>query len=132
MRVIMLTGGNSCGKTTTLNMVYQMLLSNQGISTKRQPLGGNPNDFSDIVLFHQQRIAFFTMGDYSGDVVNAMIDYSNQEVAVLVCACNNRFVRPFTKIQNYSHTIIPKTLASENITEQTANTADVNQIFSLI
>ena len=134
MNVIMLVGGNSCGKTATLNIVYKKLFSNnKGISTNRQQLGNDPNDFLDIVLFSKKQIAFFTMGDYSYKVKGAMIDFNTQGVNVLVCACNNRFVKPFKQIQKYpSHHIIIKTLASATITQSTANIANANSIFLLI
>jgi ABC-type nitrate/sulfonate/bicarbonate transport system ATPase subunit len=49
MNIIALVGPSSCGKTTILNIVYQLLLEQQPNSTNRQQEGGNPKDFSDLV-----------------------------------------------------------------------------------
>lgn len=132
MRIIALTGTSDCGKTTTLNLVYLNVLAHGGISTNKRPLGGDPNDFSDIVLYNNQKIAFFTMGDYSGYVVNAIRDNNNRGVDLLICACNSRFVRPFTEMAKYPHNILNKTLASPTSDELTSNTNDANLIFGLI
>jgi deoxyxylulose-5-phosphate synthase len=129
----MLLGGHSCGKSTTLNEVYGMLMSNHAISTNKQPLGGNKKDFSDIVLYKNKKVAIFTMGDCSRDVVKAMKDYSNQGIDDLVCACNDRFVRPLNQINKYANSvIIRKTVAATAIAQPAANSTDANQIFSLI
>lgn len=132
MRIIALTGRSNCGKTTTLNMVYLEVLTHGGISTDKRTLGGDPNDFSDIVLYNNQRIAFFTMGDYSGYVVNAISDNNNRGVDLLICACNSRFVRPFAEITKYPHHILNKTVASPTSDELNSNTHDANLIFGLI
>jgi hypothetical protein len=132
MDIIMLRGSNSCGKTTTLNMVYSMLLVNHTQSTNKQPLGGNKSDFSDIVNYKGRKIAFFTMGDYSLHIVNAMTNYANQGADILVCACNSKFVKPFKVIQQYPHTIIDKTVASAPISQQSANMFDAQQLLALI
>jgi len=64
MKIIVPQGMPNTDKTKTLNLVYSLLVPNGGgNSTNRQPLGGDRNDFSDIILKGNQRIAFFTMGD---------------------------------------------------------------------
>lgn len=139
MKVIMLVGRNNCGKTTTLNMVYQDVLKTGGISTGRTPLGDQKpatpqnflrNDFSDTVTFQGKTVTFFTMGDYSFGVTDAMTKYSNKGVHILVCACNDRFVKPLREIKNYPRNIIYKTLASATTSEQEANTDDAKKIYS--
>ena len=132
MRVIMLTGSNRCGKSSTLNIVHQLLLANNGISTNKQPLGGNKKDFTDIVTYQNNRVAFFTMGDYSTFLIIAMTNYRNQEIDVLVCACNNKFVKPYKEIEKYPHHLLTKTLASAAISQQAANMADADKIVALI
>ncbi len=85
MRIIVLQGMPNTGKTRTLNLVYDMLVPNGGgVSTNRQPLGGDPRDFSDIVIRGTQRIAFYSMGDYSTYLANAIYDYDRQGCDVLV------------------------------------------------
>jgi hypothetical protein len=132
MRVIMLSGSNRCGKSSTLNIVHQLLLASNGISTNKQPLGGNKKDFTDIVSYQNNRVAFFTMGDYSTFLIIAMTNYRNQEIDVLVCACNNKFVKPYKEIEKNPHNVLTKTLASAAISQQAANTTDADKIVALI
>ena len=123
------------GKTSTLNLVYDLLVSNGGgVSNNRQPLGGDPNDFSDIVVRGTQRIAFFTMGDYSTYLVNAIYDYDRQSCDVLVCALstNTAKVRANNALNQFNATRINKTIAPNATAELATNTTDAQTIFNLI
>ena len=135
MRIIVLQGMPNTGKTRTLNLVYDMLVPNGGgISTNRQPLGGDPRDFSDIVVRGTQRIAFFTMGDYSTYLANAIYDYDRQGCDVLVCALstNNAKIRANNALNQFNTTRINKTIAPNATAELATNTADAQTIFNLI
>ncbi|MFN7912447.1 MAG: hypothetical protein ACK5QC_11540 [Bacteroidota bacterium] len=135
MRIIVLQGMPNTGKTRTLNLVYDMLVPNGGgISTNRQPLGGNPRDFSDIVIRGTQQIAFFTMGDYSTYLANAIYDYDRQNCDVLVCALstNNAKLRANNALNQYNTARINKTIAPNATAELAINTADAQTIFNLI
>ncbi len=135
MRIIVLQGMPNTGKTRTLNLVYDMLVPNGGgVSTNRQPLGGDPRDFSDIVVRGTQRIAFFTMGDYSTYLANAIYDYDRQGCDVLVCALstNNAKVRANNALNQFNTTRINKTIAPNATAELATNTVDAQTIFNLI
>lgn len=135
MRIIVLQGMPNTGKTITLNLVYDMLVPNGGgISTNRQTLGGDPRDFSDIVVRGTQRIAFFTMGDYSTYLANAIYDYDRQGCDVLVCALstNNAKVRANNALNQFNTTRINKTIAPNATADLATNTADAQTIFNLI
>ncbi|HZY37343.1 MAG TPA: hypothetical protein VFE53_11875 [Mucilaginibacter sp.] len=107
MKIIALIGPSGCGKTTTLSIVYNRLLANGGVSNNRQQLGANPNDFSDIVNWQGKQVAFFSMGDYSGYLVNATRYYRGLNIDTFVCACNDRFARPIYEFQNPVYNYIP-------------------------
>ena len=109
MKIIALVGPSCCGKTTTLNIVYQILLAQGAISTNRQQEGGNPKDFSDLLQWQGKKIAIYTMGDYSGALVTAIRYYFAQNCDTLICACNNRFTRPFDEFAKHNTTQINKT-----------------------
>lgn len=108
MRILALIGPSSCGKTTTLNLVYDSIIAKGGGSTNRQPQGGNPHDFSDIVRWNGRSIAFFTMGDFSKPLMDAIRDFDIQRCDVLVCACNSKLVKPPRLIATFQHTIFNK------------------------
>lgn len=135
MRIIVLQGTPNTGKTSTLNLVYDMLVPNGGgVSTNRQPLGGDPNDFSDIVVREMQQIAFFTMGDYSTYLANAIYDYDRQGCDVLVCALstNTAKVRANNALNQFNVTRINKTITPNATAELATNTVDAQTIFNLI
>jgi hypothetical protein len=132
MKIIALTGDSNVGKTTTLNIVYNTILNNGGISTNKQRLGGGVNDFLDIVLYNNQRIVFFTMGDYSVHLIDAIKKYDAQGLDVMICACNNRFVKPPRLIVQYPHHIVPKTVTQTDSMKPIVNNADAQTIFNLI
>ncbi len=135
MRIIVLQGMPDTGKTQTLNLVYDLLVPNGGgVSTNQQPLGSDPRDFSDIVIRGTQRIAFYTMGDYSTYLANAIYDYDRQGCDVLVCALstNTAKVRANNALNQFNATRINKTVAPNATAELATNTADAQTIFNLI
>lgn len=124
------------GKTSTLILVYDMVVLNGGgVSTKRQVIG-NPtqNDFSDIVLRGKQKIAFYTMGDYSNYLAKAILNYALQNCNVLVCSLstNKPNIRANNALNQFSTTRINKTVAPNKSAELASNTEDGNTVFSLI
>ena len=134
MNIIALIGPSSCGKTTSLNIVYNILLSNGGISNNRQSLGGDPNDFSDILTWQGRQIAFFTMGDYARPVVNATRDYYNLNCDCLICACNDRFATPIYEFQSvlYNYNPILKTKEYNRSLRGIADQQAAQTIYNLI
>lgn len=132
MRIVVLQGMPNTGKTSALNLVYNMLVSSGGgRSTNRQSLGGDPNDFSDIVVRGTQRIAFFTMGDFSTYLANAIYDYDRQGCDVMICALstNNAKVRANNALNQYNANRINKTIAANKNNPTAENTLDAQQIF---
>ncbi len=125
MKIIMLSGSSSSGKTTTLNLVYDQLYNwGAKINIQKKQLGGNPNDFECELHYQTQRVAIFTMGDYSNRVTDAMSIYSQLGCDVLICACNDKFVRPYSAINNYPNSIV--------FNKTAVNSADVTSIINLI
>ncbi|MDV2459571.1 hypothetical protein CMU96_17470 [Elizabethkingia anophelis] len=135
MKIIALKGGNSCGKSTTLNLVYDELIRRGGTSTPRVVIG-NPshNDFECIVTYLSKTIGFYTMGDYSGYTINAIKKYASIPVDILILATNDRFVKPTIEISKYPNNILTKTIATPvNIANNMiANQTDCATIISLI
>lgn len=133
MRIITLTGKKNCGKSTTLNFVYNLLLSSGGVSTAKKVEGNqNFNDFSDIVNYNGLKIAFFTMGDYDKNLIEAIDYYDAFPVDVLVCACNLDCSVALNDIKTYTHSLISKTLAFSIVQQFGANTMDAIVVFGTI
>lgn len=136
MRIIVLQGMPNKGKTRTLNLVYNLLVPNNGgVSTNRQVIG-NPtqNDFSDIVIRDNQRIAFFTMGDYSTPLARAIFEFDQLDCDILVCALstNTPKVRANNALNQYNTTRLNKSVATNSTSELNANNADAQTIFNLL
>lgn len=134
MRIITLQGMPSTGKTSTLSLVYNFLLQNGGSSTNRQLLGGDPNDFSDVMEIRNQRIAFYTMGDYSNYLANAIYNYDSQACDLLICALstNSPKVRANKALNQFNAFRLNKTIAINSNVELSTNTIDAQTIFHLI
>lgn len=136
MKIVALSGDSGKGKTTTLNLVYDILKQFQGtvITQGKVQLGKNPKDFETILtLSNNVTVAFFTMGDYSGELITAIEKYNSQSIDILIVAVNNRFTKPITKIGTYPQSkIIPKSLYSPSLPEELANLKDCIEIISFI
>lgn len=129
MRILMLTGANSCGKSTTLNKVYdQINPQKDDIIEPKQELGDKmQKDFKCIIRYKNKKIAFFTMGDYSTELCGAFVNYE-ESCDILICACNKKFKRPFLNIAKYPHTIVEKTMPLCN----KSNEVDMKQLLRFI
>lgn len=137
MKIIALNGADSCGKSTTLNLVYDELINNLGASVMvPKTVLGNPihKDFECTIIYKSMKIVFFTMGDASRESSEAIKKYQSLNVDILIIAINNKFVNPLKLIMNFLHIIVPKTIAipknSTNI--DLANIGDCNIIISHI
>lgn len=135
MEIIVLEGLPHRGKTTTIGLLHLLLIKNGGNSTNKQSLGGDPNDFSDIVTNYKNlKIAVFSMGDNSTAISQAILHYDSLGCNFFICSLSTGTakVRANNRINKYRNTRIPKTVSSQNLTEVQANNSDANQIFSLI
>ncbi|WP_300566552.1 hypothetical protein [Flavobacterium sp.] len=134
MEIIVLEGLPDKGKSTTIGILYQLLLR-VGTSTNKQPLGGDPKDFSDIVINYKNlKIAVFSMGDNSTAISQAIVNYNNQNCDFFICSLSTGTpkVRANNRINQFRNTRISKTVASQSITENQANDNDANSMFALI
>lgn len=137
MKIIALNGADSCGKSTTLNLVYDELVNNLGatVITSKVVLG-NPihKDFECTIIYKSMKIAFFTMGDLSRESTEAIKKYQSLSIDILIIAINNKFVNPLKLIISFLHIIVPKTIANpKNSTNiDGANIGDCNTIISNI
>jgi energy-coupling factor transporter ATP-binding protein EcfA2 len=115
MKIIALTGRSSSGKTTILNLAYDMLIRDGAVSTNRQQLGGNPQDFSDILYWKNIRVAFYTMGDFSRLLSAAIFEYTELSCDLLICACNDKFSGPLKLFRRYNAEILHITREADHL-----------------
>lgn len=136
MKIIALLGDSTRGKTTTLNLTYNILEQTKGTSVTqvKNQLGANTKDFEAILtLDNATTVAFFTMGDYSREIIDAIDKYHNLNIDILIVAVNNKFTKPKQKINNYSQShSISKTLSTSSLPEQLANLKDAVDIISIV
>ena len=112
MKIIMLSGKSGCGKTTTLNKVYDFINpTEENIISAKSKLGGDIKDFECVIEYNRKTVAFFTMGDYSSFLLKAFEKYNKKQCDFLICACNNRFKRPYQQIKRFTHLTINKRLS---------------------
>jgi tRNA uridine 5-carbamoylmethylation protein Kti12 len=114
MKIILLSGKPNTGKSTTLNLLYDKLTKNgvTNIITNKSILG-NPvqKDFECVVTYNNKNIAIFSMGDYYGPFIDAIIKYSN--CYALILAYNETFAKKLDKIiGSYSHHCVIKKSSS--------------------
>lgn len=134
MKIIALVGLSNTGKTTTINLVYNMVLQQGGMTTQKQPLGGDPNDFLDIVLWKNIKIVFFSMGDNSTALANAIYNYREQNCDLMICSLSigTPKIRANNALNSFNVTRINKTIDSQTNLEINANINDAQTILNLI
>lgn len=131
MKIIMLSGKSNCGKTTTLNKVYEFINpKDENIIRAKSKLGGDIKDFECLIEYNGRTVAFFTMGDYSSYLLKAFEKYKKKQCDFLICACNNRFKRPYQQIKRFTHLTINKRLSvSQKLVDiEVANNFDIEKI----
>lgn len=114
MKIVALKGGDSTGKSSTLNLVYDDLVGSGATIINPKVVLGNPaqKDFECVLLYSSKQIAFYTMGDYAKNTIASIKKYNLLCVDILILATNDKFVTPTVEIVKYPNVILPKTLAS--------------------
>lgn len=134
MKIIVLEGKGNVGKTSTLNVLYYDIIAEGAVMSPRIPLGGDANDFESIGDFNGEKIAIYTMGDFSSTLRTAIYNYSALGVDILICAINtnSKMAWANSAINHFSHVRHPKTTTAITSTRSAVNRADASILFSLI
>ena len=85
MKVIFLKGKHNCGKTTTLNMLYDALKEKAEVVEPRKELPGK-GDFECVLKYNNIKIAIFSLGDYGFAPGAAIGYYTRAKCDILVVA----------------------------------------------
>lgn len=136
MEVIALEGNPNIGKTTTLNIVYQLLLQAGYTQVKGTFIDLNNNDCLDV-LQGELRIGIVTQGDYAVrkcSVKNHLLHLQSLGCNKVICACTLGVSKQKIKdaIASYSHTYVAKTISISVDQQRIDNNKDANTIMGLI
>jgi len=119
MKIILLSGNHSIGKTTTLNLVYDQLIQGmQNPPPKKKIQFGSPDDFESSPLqYNGKTVAIYSLGDTLYRVYDAIIRYCGT-VDVLIIACRtgrSEFDALVATVQGCpQHQVIHKTSRAKN------------------
>ena len=132
-RIIALKGRGNSGKTTTINLLPNILLAN-GYSRVPGMFQQHGSDFLDVFENGVQRVGVTSSGDTFDLVHDRLTDLVNAKCDVYVCACRTSG-GTHTAIYNftgYSSHFEQKTYAATPVQEPVVNAADANTLFLLI
>ncbi|RZJ47457.1 MAG: hypothetical protein EOO19_09440 [Chryseobacterium sp.] len=132
-RIIALKGRRNSGKTTTINLLPNILLAN-GYSRVAGMYQNHGSDFLDVFENGIQRVGVTSSGDTYDLVHDRLTDLINSKCDVCVCACRTSG-GTHTAIYNftgYTSHFEKKTYAGTPAQEPIVNAADANNLFSLI
>jgi len=136
MKIIILSGPNRCGKTETMKLVYDNLISLGAIIVaKKTQAGASPRDFECVLEYQNKKIALYSMGDRAREIIKAIIRYKNYnpKINVLIICCNTRLKKPIPFARNNSNSLH---IVNKNVNPKSNRSADdankCAQIISLI
>lgn len=141
MRIIVLEGMPNTGKTHTMWLLRDILISpaNGGVSTALTIYGSGTispkNDFEDIIVNYKSlKLGIYSQGDYSNYLSAAIRRFAGTGCDVLICtlSLNTPKINASKTINRHINTRVPKTVEPIATLQLPANTADANTIFSMI
>lgn len=129
MDIILLSGSPNSGKTTTMNVVYNDLISKGATVVQRKvQVGGNAADFECIVKYKGKLVAMYSMGDYLIHCCFAAVRYASCDKLIL--AYNNKFKQDLAAVvaSCKNHIVITKSPGNPASSNQKDATTVVSKI----
>ena len=100
MKIIMVRGDHSTGKTTTLTKLRDFFKAEGEIIEENTPPESS-YDIWALIEYRGKTIGLLTMGDYSNKVVEYERNFREEyQCDWFICACNAIFIRPVNLLQN--------------------------------
>jgi hypothetical protein len=143
-RIIALRGRGSIGKTTTINMFADMLLT-RGWTRESRLLHGNGVDITDVYVGADGvRLGVASAGDNFNEVDKSLRILFDANCTIVVCACRTRDMPDANGVVQGTHfamnqftndiTFVIKTIVETDNDEQRrrANDADVDRLINTI
>jgi nicotinamide riboside kinase len=116
MRIILLAGNDSTGKTTTINDVFDQITKGMTPPPVKTHIPDSClYDFEATILYLEKKVAFFSLGDILYRVEEAIIKYSHVDVLILAHNIGGPTKKWFADtIRKYPpHCVIDKTAAND-------------------
>lgn len=138
MKVIALTGPNNCGKSTTINVIYHLLLFNGYVQVPGHfhVLHTAQKDFTDILTNGKKIVGIVSMGDHASGPHDLKTLLNNLDVAgcdTAICACTTSKAGTWAAVAAYSpHINVPKVVTPLLDRQRIVNSVDSQTLFSHI
>ena len=131
MEIISLKGVAKCGKTYTLNIVYQLLLQGGGTQVQGHFEDHGNGDFLDVLKFRGKLIGIATQGDYVYKLKGYLEILFKSGCYKTICACT---IKDGTQrvIALYPHLFIDKQIESDISLQRINDGVCANRIYSMI
>jgi hypothetical protein len=130
MNVYILEGAKSKGKTTTLNMLYAVLVTNNAQVLYFLSINEG-RDFEAVLFYKNKKVVIFSQGDYQNICKDILTKYMNENVDVLIMA-HSIPLSPLTVPSPHTIEIFQKTIADEYLSQVQANTQDCKKLENAI
>jgi len=136
MKIILLTGNHKTGKSTTFDVLYNMLTKCMKNPPVKQPIRtGSPEDFQCVIKYKCKKIALYSHGDTLYLIHEAIIRYSEVDYLVLAFSLGGA---DYQQVLNFivnncpQHTVINKTVSTNAANQVADNKIDCAAIKTAI
>jgi len=130
VKIIVLEGLPTTGKTTTMGMVYATLVANGANQISFTPLN-TPNDFEAVVKYEKKKLAIYSEGDTLKNCYAAINKFA-PTIDVLVMAYSRKKIQLVINPKLYKEIRLQKNVESASVHRVQANATDCKAIINNI
>jgi hypothetical protein len=98
----------------------------------RVVLGSASGDFSETLIYNNELVEFFTMGDYPKQLEMAIRSAAGRNVNIFICACSRHAPLLMAEFRRHRTAFIAKTFSANNDQRVIFNTADAQTLLNMI
>jgi hypothetical protein len=137
MKIILLTGSPHCGKTSTMENVYEDLTKNMKNKPIKEPIPKTAQkDFQCQMTYKNKKIAIFSAGDSLILILMAIFKYSEVDYLILPFSQGKKEGDKAKIIKNFiavkQHTHINKMVCKKSASSKDKETANKNDCKKII
>jgi hypothetical protein len=130
MKVIILEGPGHRGKTTTLQILYAVLVTNNA-KVESFKSEENNKDFEALLAYKDKKVAIVSQGDLQYHCYDAIEKYAKKNADVLIMAHTNRR-SPLEVPDPHTSKVFQKTIADGKLSKVQANANDCKSLENAI